>query len=265
MPQIPVGLSVSSVFPEDVPRAFELAAELGFDGVEVVVTAEPLTKDAARLSDLVTEFDMPVLSIHAPVLLVTARVWGTDPVGKVTRSLELAADLGATTVVTHPPFAWQRKAARTFTADIARLSSATDIRIAVENMFPVQIGGRVMNGYRPHWDVADTGYPHYTLDLSHTAASRVDGLEMAQQMGAGLAHIHLGDGSGALRDEHLVPGTGVAACAPVLEYVGGQQPAWPGTVILEISTRLRDAVQRREDLTASLAFARQHLGQQSAQ
>jgi len=42
---IPVLLSTASVFPERTPDAFEAAARLGYDGVEVMVTADPISQD----------------------------------------------------------------------------------------------------------------------------------------------------------------------------------------------------------------------------
>ena len=39
-----IGLSTASVYPEGVAAAFELAARLGYDGVEVMVWTDPLTR-----------------------------------------------------------------------------------------------------------------------------------------------------------------------------------------------------------------------------
>ena len=52
---IQVALSTASVFPERTPDAFETAARLGYDGIEVMVTADPVSQDAGvlrRLSDI---------------------------------------------------------------------------------------------------------------------------------------------------------------------------------------------------------------------
>ena len=43
---IPVALSTASVFPERAPDAFETAARLGYDGIEVMVTTDPVSQDA---------------------------------------------------------------------------------------------------------------------------------------------------------------------------------------------------------------------------
>ena len=51
-------------------------------------------------------------AIHAPCLLLTQRVWSTDPWTKLQRAQVAAERVGAATVVVHPPFRWQREYAR---------------------------------------------------------------------------------------------------------------------------------------------------------
>ena len=136
VPQAKVGLSTASVYPENCATAFELARRLGYDGVEVMVWTDPVTREAGALAALAEHHGTRVLSVHAPTLLVTQRVWGTDPWEKVDRSVELALELGADTVVLHPPFRWQREYARDFVEGVALREDDTGIRLAVENMFP---------------------------------------------------------------------------------------------------------------------------------
>ena len=109
-----VGLSTSSVFPGSTASAFEVAGRLGYDGVEVMVGTDAISQDPDALAGLVDHYGVPILSIHAPCLLVTQRVWGTDPWGKLERARAAAERLGADTVVVHPPFRWQRAYAREF-------------------------------------------------------------------------------------------------------------------------------------------------------
>src|SRR5437868_4751311 len=116
---IPVGLSTASVWPLKAGTAFALAAELGYDGVEEMVWADPASQD--------------------------------------------------------------------------------------------------VSAFRPSIDPTDVGFRHYTLDLSHTAAARMDALALAERMGEGLSHVHLADGTGLPKDEHLVPGRGGQPCTELLE------------------------------------------------
>jgi sugar phosphate isomerase/epimerase len=252
-------LSSSSVFPEPTAAAFQMAAALGYDGVEVMVWTDVVSRDADALRGLAAHYGVPVLSVHAPCLLVTQRVWSPDPWERLRRSAVLAETLGAPTVVVHPPFSWQREYARSFADGIARLSRQhSDVRFAVENMYPVRMAGREFVPYQPGWDPTEVGYAAYTLDLSHCAASHTDPLALADRMGAGLHHVHLGDGTGVRRDEHLVPGRGNQPCAELLSSLEAR--GFDGTVAVEVATRgARSRAVREADLREALEFARRHL------
>ncbi len=155
---------------------------------------------------------------------------------------------------------WQRDYARRFRAGIDAMAQETGITFAIENMFPLRMRGREISAYQPGWDVVTggEGYADYTLDLSHTAVSQSDALGMLDAMGDRLAHLHIGDGTGVGRDEHLVPGRGTQPCAEVLERVAAR--GFDGHVIVEVSTRRAiDRPEREADLAEALAYCRLHL------
>lgn len=261
---VPVGLSTASVWPLKAGAGFELAAELGYDGVEVMVWADPVSQDVSALRRWSRRTGMPVLSVHSPSLLITQRVWSPDPVVRLRMSVEAAQELGARTVVVHPPFRWQRRYGDAFGDLVDELEETSGIEIAVENMFKVRPpgGSRTtrVSAFRPSIDPTDVGFRHYTLDLSHTAAAKMDALALADRMGEGLSHVHLADGTGLPKDEHMVPGRGDQPCAELLEKLvaGG----FDGQIVLEVNTRRSPApAQRTRDLAEALLFARFHLGQ----
>ena len=257
---IKVGLSTSSVYPDTTAAGFELAAALGYDGVEIMVGTDATSQDPDALQALRDHYEIPILSIHAPCLLVTQRVWGTDPWGKLLRAQQVAEQLGAQTVVVHPPFRWQRDYAREFVEGLQRMASETDVVFAVENMFPWRAGPGSVAAYLPDWDIRNDDYRHTTLDFSHTAVSRSDAVEMALDLGDRLSHVHLADGTDSPRDEHFVPGRGNQPVAQVLTQLAGR--GFTGAVIAEISTRRApDRASRLADLAETLEFARRHLGQ----
>ncbi|TDQ05585.1 sugar phosphate isomerase/epimerase family protein [Labedaea rhizosphaerae] len=254
---IPVGLSTASVWPQTAASAFASAEKLGYDGVEVMVWTDPMSQDVPALRRASRAHGVPVLAVHAPCLLITQRVWSPDPETRLRRSVAAAEDLGAPTVVVHPPFRWQRRYADAFPDLVAELEDTSGIAVAVENMFPVR---RSVSAFRPSIDPTDVGHRHYTLDLSHTAAAGTDALAMAERMGTGLTHVHLADGSGAPSDEHLVPGRGGQPCAELCETLA--RTGFDGQVVLEINTRkARGSAARAKDLAEALLFARLHLGQ----
>ncbi|MDP4803737.1 MAG: sugar phosphate isomerase/epimerase [Candidatus Nanopelagicales bacterium] len=254
-----IGLSTSSVYPESTAVAFELAGALGFDGVEIMVGTDAASQDVNAIKALRDHYQVPVLSIHAPCLLITQRVWGTDSWGKLVKAEDVARTLDADTVVVHPPFRWQRDYARDFEEGIARMSADTDVRFAVENMYPWRAKVGSIGAYSPDWDVRTGSYSHTTLDVSHCAVSHTDPIEMAADLGSRLHHIHLADGTGSSVDEHLVPGRGNQPVAELLTHLMATQ--FSGSVIAEISTRRAvDREQREADLAQTLAFFQLHTG-----
>ena len=258
VPGAPVALSSASVYPQTCADAFAFAADLGYDGVEVMVWTDPVSQDPAGLARLVDHYGVPVLAVHAPTLLVTQRVWGREPWAKLRRSCEMALELGAGTVVVHPPFRWQREYAAGFVDGVAELTERYGVRLAVENMYPWRARGRELLAYLPGWDPLPHPYEYVTLDLSHTATAGADALTMARDLGDRLVHLHLADGSGSAKDEHLVPGQGGQPCGEVLGLLAERN--WTGTVVAEVNTRRAKTREQREaDLAEALAFARLHL------
>jgi sugar phosphate isomerase/epimerase len=255
VPEASIALATASAYPESTTAAFEIAANLGYDAIEVMVGMDPVSQDPAALRRLSDRHGLPIIAIHAPCLLITQRVWGSEPWVKLERAREVAEELQAGTVVVHPPFRWQRDYARVFERGLAQLSEESDVVFAVENMFPWRAGNRTVQAYAPDWDVVDRDYRHVALDLSHTATSQSDALAMADALGDRLAHVHLADGSGSSRDEHLIPGRGSQPCAELLERLARR--AFRGSVVLEVNTRRSPNREHREsELAEALAFTR---------
>ncbi|NLG56381.1 MAG: sugar phosphate isomerase/epimerase [Rhodococcus sp.] len=275
--KILVGLSTASVYPENTEAAFRYAAELGYDGVELMVWAESVSQDIPAVRALMRKYAVPVQAVHVPCLLISQRVWGSDPVEKLDRSVRTAESLGAASVVVHPPFRWQRRYADGFVDQVARLEDKTSIVVAVENMFPMRadglFGGKnksalrmqrrggpgaALSAFSPSYDPTDSDHRHYTLDLSHTATAGMDAMELARRMGGGLAHLHLADGRGASLDEHLIPGHGSQPCVQVCEHL--VESGFHGQAVIEINTQnARTRRERSSMLAQALAFARRHL------
>ncbi|OZC71318.1 hypothetical protein CH251_16215 [Rhodococcus sp. 06-462-5] len=275
--RIQVGLSTASVYPQNTEAAFRYAAELGYDGIELMVWAESVSQDVDAVAALSREYSMPVQAIHAPCLLISQRVWGSDPVAKLARSVEAAEKLDSATVVVHPPFRWQRKYSDGFADQVAELESNSHVVVAVENMFPMRADrffgrkeksaqrlerrggpGAALSAFSPSYDPTDVGHDHYTLDLSHTATAGSDALEMLDRMGKGIAHLHLADGRGASVDEHLIPGHGSQPCVEVCTEL--VRRGFEGQAVIEINTQnARTVPERSSMLGQALQFARAHL------
>ncbi|MDO5682325.1 MAG: sugar phosphate isomerase/epimerase [Propionibacteriaceae bacterium] len=253
-----VALSTSAVYPETTSAAFEWAGRLGYDAVEIMVGTDALSTDVDAVQRLRDHHQIPIVSVHAPTLLLLPRVWGTDPWEKLERSAQAALQLGAPTVVVHPPFRWQGSYAKNFLAGIKRLTETTGITFCLENMYPWRAPRGEFKAYLPDWDPTDLDYDHLTLDLSHASTSKQSSLEMAKEWGSRLKHVHLTDGTGSFMDEHLVPGRGDQQADQLLHYLG--ESGYGGDVILEINTRgAKTRDERERDLYEALVFTRTHL------
>lgn len=263
VPRARVALSTASVYPESTASAFEIAARLGYDGIEVMVSTDLVSQDVSALQRLSDYHELPIVAIHAPCLLITQRVWGTEPWGKLQTAQRTAEQLGASVVVVHPPFRWQREYAKGFVAGVAAMHDETAVRFAVENMFPWRARNREIQAYLPDHDPSDEDYASATLDLSHTSVAGDDAMAMLRRLGDRLAHVHLADGTGAARDEHLVPGRGNQPCAELLGHLADVD--YTGHVVLEVNTRrAANREEREQDLAEALAFTRLNLATRSS-
>ena len=249
-------LSTTSVYPEASTSAFELAAALGYDGVELMVGVDSLSIDVDAIAKLADYHGVPVLSVHAPTLLVTQTTWGSDPWEKLRRSGEAVARLGGDAVVVHPPFRWQRDYGAGFVAGIKKLNEEmAPVKFCVENMFPWRTPAGHFQAYLPGWDPTGYDYDHLTLDLSHASTSQRQSLDLVHAWGDRLAHVHLTDGRGSMKDEHLVPGEGDQSAWDVVEEIA--RAGFEGHIVLEVSSRrARSRHEREELLSDALATIR---------
>ena len=200
-----------------------------------MVTKEPATQDGHLLADLAADYGLRVEAIHAPFLLITRRVFGADPIQKIYRTVHLAEEVGASLVVVHPPFRWQREYRRWLEERLPDFSARTGVSIAVENMFPLRLRGE--GGVRFHADQELERYErfeHVVLDTSHAAVSGLDLIDSARQLRA-CAHLHLSNNAGKGWDSHLPVDEGVLPLRELLDEVAAR--GYPGTVSLELDVR----------------------------
>lgn len=260
-----VTLSSTAVYPESTASAFELAAQLGYDGVELMVGVDPLSTDIDAIEKLSKYHEVKVHSVHAPVLIITQNTWSSDPWEKLRISGESAKRLGADTVVVHPPFRWQKQYGNEFVEGIKRLNAESGVTFAVENMFPWRSAGRKLQMYLPAWDPTDMPYEHLTLDLSHASTSQMKSMDLLHQWGDRLHHVHLTDGKGSFKDEHWLPGEGDQDAWALVEELGRR--GFTGDIVLEVSTRrARSRHERAEMLEGILHETRRRyaIGQEAA-
>jgi sugar phosphate isomerase/epimerase len=247
-----VACSTISVFSRPLDQAFALIAETGFDGVEIMVTNDPDTQDAARIRSLAEDHNLPVLAVHAPFLLMSRRVWGRDPVGKIERAVELALRVAAPVVVVHPPYRWQTAYRRWLDESSPAAAKAWGVRIAVENMFPLRVRGRSVARFHAQQSLEDLErFDAVTLDTSHLAVAGLDPVEAIGRIGDRLAHVHLSNNAGRGWDSHSPLDQGVLDLGRVLETLAARR--YRGAISLEIDLRnqIKDDAAVRSELTRS--------------
>jgi sugar phosphate isomerase/epimerase len=238
--------SSAAFFARPLASTFGIVAETGYSGVEVMVTKDPASQDPARMRALAEEHGLSIGAIHAPSLLVTRKVWGTDPVGKIDRAIRVAEQAEVPVVVMHPPFRWQRGYRRWLDEDLPELEARTGVTVAIENMFPVRMGRRAVTLHSNQNLEELEGLPHLVLDTSHAAVAQHDPVEVRQRFGPRLSHVHLSDNAGRGWDSHLPPGQGVLDLDAFCEDLADDGYAGAVSLEVDLRTHLTDPVRLRE-------------------
>ena len=226
---VPVVFSTGSLYPFGLERVYAWAAEIGFDGVEIMMDERWDTHQADYLVGLVDRYELPIRALHPPL---GRGAWNLDPEETLVRVAKLASKVGAEVVVAHPPAngslreAWSRNPLTD-----ARKSG---VAVAVENMPRNRVrqfffGWDTQYFYRPERLV---GLGDVTLDTSHLAASGINIMHSFEVLEDQLRHIHFSDSNMTGRDEHRVPGRG---SLPLKEFLAELRDSdYPGVVSLEL-------------------------------
>jgi sugar phosphate isomerase/epimerase len=117
--------------------------------------------------------------VHGPFLVITKTVWGQDPIQKIKRGAEFCREVGADSMIVHPPYLWERDYARWLNEEAQAFSSETGVTVAVETMYPRWVAGRRMRAYR--WLEAKALYEAchlVAMDTSHVTVARQDILDV---------------------------------------------------------------------------------------
>ena len=232
-----VVLSTAAFFARPLGWTFELAAECGYEAVEVMVTRDRSSQDPHTMRRLAGDHGLRIAALHAPSLLLTRSIWGSDPIGKIDTATRVAAEADVPLVVTHPPYRWQRAYRDWLHESLPQVEERTGITVAIENMFPVHVGRRPLMLHANQDLEQLAGIPHLVLDTSHAAVAKHDLVHVRKLFGERLRHVHLSDNAGKGWDSHLPPGEGVLDLDAFLHDLG--TCGFEGTVSLEVDLRRR--------------------------
>lgn len=260
MGTVPLLFSSAAFFARPLDATFRLIAECGYGGAEVMVTKDPASQDPAQIRMLADRYGLTIGAIHAPALLLTRRVWGTDPIGKIETAVDVARRAEVPLVVMHPPYRWQREYRAWLRDTLPGVEERTGVIVAIENMFPVHVGSKPLT-FHSNQDLDELDdIPHLVLDTSHAAVAKHDLVGVRQRFASRLRHVHLSDNAGKGWDSHLPPGEGILPLDDFLDDLVAS--GYAGHVSLEVDLRrhLTDPERLRAILVAMRERAEARLG-----
>ena len=222
--------STGSLYNYSIDRVFALAAEAGFEGIEMMVDHRWDTRQLDYLRYLMDSHALTIPALHSPFSR-NCQGWGETEVGAIARTAELAAELDARVVVHHLPTRYgaaflqtasrslllpnpfdtlNRQYADWLTESYAELQARTDVLLCIENLPAQRFMGVRVNPARwnPHSQATlgdITRFPHITLDTTHLGTWGLDPVEAYNFWGQRVKHVHLSNFDGS---EHRRPEDG---------------------------------------------------------
>jgi len=258
-------LSSGSLYTYGMDRVFSLAAEAGFDGIEVLIDPRFDTRQPDYLQRLIGRHGLPVLSVHAPFHPTRLHVWPQTYPRSIAAAAEVARGLGADVVVAHLPYWRKGEYARWLCQDLHAWQSAhPSPLIALENM--------PLKWFR-WWPFAPLdpwrlnrlgewgGFPYLTLDTTHLATKGLDPVAVYTQLRERVVHVHISNARrrGRRVQEHRRLEDGFLALDAFLGHLVGD--GYAGTVTLELtpqSLHAEDEGRVRAHLRQQIDFLREY-------
>jgi sugar phosphate isomerase/epimerase len=273
-----ITLSTGSLYTYGIARVFALAAETGFEAIEILVDHRWDSRQPGYLRQLAQQVDLPIVAVHNP-FLPNVPGWAQDELGRLEKTVALARALGAGVVVTHLPLRVTGMRVEFFGAKagpvllpvflrtnhayrnlllkgLPAFEAAEGITVGVENMPATRLLGRMWNIYALNdLDMLDA-MPHLTLDTTHLGTWGLDPVAVYERLRARVVHVHLSDFDGR---EHRLPGSGHLPLGRFLSRLS--QDGYQGAVSLEVGPEVleaEDEKQVRAHLRHAVSFCREH-------
>jgi sugar phosphate isomerase/epimerase len=254
-----ITLSSGTLHTFPLRKVFQIAHELDFDGVELIIN-----QDFQRINSLLLiqelQENIPILSMHAPFMPLDG--WGT-PVDSLKRSVELAEKSGIPLVNFHPPswmgfeisfWRWLYKI-----HDFQKEIGSESVLVTMENMPWVgkfKINPHILSDTSQLIDFIQEKNLFMTFDCTHMGSGKanfINDFYLCYNSGR-IRNIHFSDyGHGR---EHLVPGHGMLPLTRFLNHL--RNTDYNDTVTLELSPHEfpKDEAIIRASLTEILAYLR---------
>lgn len=271
-------LSTGSLYTYGTGRVFELAAEAGFDGIEVLIDERPDTYHVDYLRRLSSANELPIMALHSPFHIVDA--WPQGQLNYLQATVDIARALGVPAVVMHLPFRmsdmtvrwqglfngrlrlffpWSRRSPfYHFLLDgrLEKLEAASGVTIAIENMPRRDVFGLPVPLYWFNHPDALARFPHLTFDTTHVGTWGWDLLAVYEQLKTRIAHVHLSNFDGK---EHRLPPDGRLPLDRLLRRMAKDH--FQGTISVECGPDAfyaADEARCKALLQRVLTFCREH-------
>ncbi len=238
-------LSTGSVYTYGLERVYAMAAEVGFDGVEILIDARFDTRQPAYLRRLVDRYALPILAVHAPFSPWRLDGWPPTFPESIAESARIAVALDARIVIAHLPRADERKYEEWLRHGLGPWQQAhPETILAVENMpakwFRWWPFGR-LNPWRMNRVEEWRLFPYLNMDTTHLATKGLPLIETYEQLRPQVVHVHL---SNAIRvgrrvREHRRLDDGFLPLDTFLQRLA--QDGYPGVVTVELMPQSLDA------------------------
>lgn len=257
-------LSTGSLYTYGTERVFALAAEVGFDGLEVLIDERFDTRQAGYLRRMAERHGRPILSVHAPFWPERVSYWPSSQPHSVIAAAELARDLGAEVVVVHLPRRWEKDFERWLLQELPIWQEEhPHPKIGLENM-PRKRFTRwfiPLNYWRMNTLEEWGQFEHLTLDTTHLGTKGLDVLGTYQRLRERVVHVHLSNArrKGQRVLEHRRLEDGFLPLDAFLQQL--ERDDYRGVVTVELhpaALEANDEDRVRRHLQRQLAFCRQH-------
>jgi sugar phosphate isomerase/epimerase len=234
-----ISLSTGCLYTLPLQKVFELAAESGFDGVELIISQNFIGANSVKLVSSLQEITT-IHSIHAPFMMLDG--WGGQ-MDSLKLSVEIAAECGIPLVNFHPP-SWMG-------LEIAfwrRFSKVCDFQkeigmdgkviVTLENMpwtGKYKINPNILSKPERMIEFINEHNLFMTFDCTHMGSghtSFINDFFLFYNSGR-IRNIHFSDyGQGR---EHLLPGHGILPLTRFLNHL--RSTDYQSTVTLELDPR----------------------------
>ena len=275
-----IALSTGSLYNYGIARVFALAAETGYDGVEVLIDGRWDSRDPVYLRRLSLDYGLPIVALHSP-FVAEVQGWPTDQLGRLDHTVALASELAVPVVVAHLPtryygmmsqvnfwayrrvvlpIPWLRREPYFYylrDGRLQQLESSSGVIVAVENMPAHRFLGLTLNAYWFNRPKEFSRFRHMALDTSHLGTWGIEPVGVYEQFKQRVAHVHLSNFDGR---EHRSPANGKLHLGKLLHHLS--QDGYAGVVSVEGAPDALEAEDEGKCQTAlkrALNFCREHL------